>query len=315
MRNDIVTIGETMALLHSQTPGPLAHASALTLGIGGAESNFAVAVRRLGATATWIGRVGSDSLGEKVLRELRAEGLTVHAVVDSDAPTGLMIKERRTPDASRVWYYRTGSAGSRLSPADLPPGVIETAALLHVTGITPALSSSAAATITAAMDRASHAGVPVSFDVNHRSSLWRDRDPTLPYRQLAARSTIVFAGYDEARLIAPGTSDVSELASAIADLGPSQVVIKLGPEGCHALADGVSASSPAVPIDPVDTVGAGDAFVAGYVAEYVAGRDLRARLRTAVTAGAFACLTPGDWEGMPWRREIGLLQASEPVSR
>lgn len=102
MRNDIVTIGETMALLHSQVPGPLAHASALTLGIGGAESNFAVAVRRLGATATWIGRVGSDSLGEKVLRELRAEGLTVHAVVDSDAPTGLMIKERRTPDASRV---------------------------------------------------------------------------------------------------------------------------------------------------------------------------------------------------------------------
>lgn len=155
----------------------------------------------------------------------------------------------------------------------------------------------------------------MSFDVNHRSSLWRDRDPTLPYRQLAARSTIVFAGYDEARLIAPGTSDVSELASAIADLGPSQVVIKLGPEGCYALADGVSASSPAVPIDPVDTVGAGDAFVAGYVAEYVAGRDLRARLRTAVTAGAFACLTPGDWEGMPWRREIGLLQASEPVSR
>lgn len=203
-RGNIVTIGETMALLHSQIPGPLAHADALTLGIGGAESNFAVAVSRLGASATWIGRVGSDSLGERVVRELRAEGLTVHAVVDLDAPTGLMIKERRTSDASRVWYYRAGSAGSHLSPEDLPPNVIETAALLHVTGITPALSTSAAATITTAIDRASHAGVPVSFDINHRSSLWRDRDPAPLYRQLAARSTIVFAGYDEARLIVPG---------------------------------------------------------------------------------------------------------------
>ena len=315
VRNNIVTIGETMALLHSQTPGPLAHASALNLGIGGAESNFAVAVRRLGAAATWIGRIGGDSLGEKVVRELRAEGLTVHAVVDVDAPTGLMIKERRTSDASRVWYYRAGSAGSRLSPADLPPDVIETAALLHVTGITPALSSSAAAAITTAIDRASHAGVPVSFDVNHRSSLWRDRDPTVLYRQLAARSTIVFAGYDEARLIAPDKSGVTDIACAIAELGPSQVVIKLGSEGCYAMADGDSASSAAVPIHPVDTVGAGDAFVAGYVAEYVAGQDLGTRLRTAVTVGAFACLTPGDWEGMPWRRELGLLQASEPVSR
>jgi len=314
-RDNVVTIGETMALLHSQTPGPLAHASALTLGSGGAESNFAVAVHRLGTPVTWIGRIGSDSLGEKVIRELRAEGLTVHAVVDADAPTGLMVKERRTSDASRVWYYRAGSAGSRLSPADVPADVVETAALLHVTGITPALSNSAAAAITTAMDRASGAGVPVSFDVNHRSSLWRGRDPTVLYQRLAARSTIVFAGYDEARLIAPGKSDVSEIASAIADLGPSQVVIKLGSQGCYALADGESACFPAIPIHPIDTVGAGDAFVAGYVVEYVAGHDLGTRLRTAVAVGAFACLTPGDWEGMPWRRELELLQASDPVSR
>ncbi len=315
MPDTIVTIGETMALLHSRTPGPLAHASSLALGVGGAESNFAVAVRRLGTAASWIGRIGADSLGDKVIRELRAEDLTVHAIRDRDAPTGLMIKERRTTDASRVWYYREGSAGSRLSPADLPHRVIETAALLHVTGITPALSESAAAAITTAVHLAVQAGVPVSFDVNHRSSLWRDRNPTTVYRQLAASSTIVFAGYDEARLIVPGLTKVAELADAIADLGPSQVVIKLGAEGCHAVADGTSASLPAVPIDPVDTVGAGDAFVAGYVTEYVAGQDLTTRLRTAVAVGAFACLNPGDWEGMPRREELDLLQSSEPVSR
>ena len=92
----------------------------------------------------------------------------MHAVIDPSAPTGLMIKERRTADATRVWYYRAGSAGSHLSAADLPPGVIESAALLHITGITPALSESAAGAITTAIDRASGAGVPVSFGDHRR---------------------------------------------------------------------------------------------------------------------------------------------------
>jgi 2-dehydro-3-deoxygluconokinase len=304
-----------MALMYSDTPGPLAHADCLKVGIGGAESNFAIALLRLGTPATWIGRVGDDSLGEKVARELRAEGLTVHGITDPTAPTGLMIKERRTADIGRVWYYRAASAGSRLTPDDLPAGVIESAALLHITGITPALSDSAAAAIAEAVDRAGRARVPVSFDVNHRSSLWCGRDATPVYRQLAARSTIVFAGYDEARLIAPEASGVPEVAAAIASLGPSQVVIKLGADGCYALVDGHGVLEPAIPIRPVDTVGAGDAFVAGYVSEYAAGQDASARLKTAVAAGAFACLTHGDWEGMARRSELGLLHASEPVTR
>jgi 2-dehydro-3-deoxygluconokinase len=293
----------------------LAHAHDLTLGIGGAESNFAIAVQRLGTPATWIGRIGNDSLGEKVVRELRSEGLTVHPLTDPTAPTGLMIKERRTAEASRVWYYRSASAGSRLSAEDIPAGVVESAALLHITGITPALSDSAAKAVATAVERASEAGVPVSFDVNHRSALWHDRNATPVYRELAARSTIVFAGYDEARLVAPEASGVADVATAISNLGPSQVIIKLGADGCHALVDGRTTRQPAVPVRPVDTVGAGDAFVAGYVSEYVAGHDVSTRVTTAVTAGAFACLTHGDWEGMPRRSELPLLHASEPVTR
>jgi 2-dehydro-3-deoxygluconokinase len=311
----VVTIGETMALMYSTNPGPLAHAHDMTLGIGGAESNFAIALERLGTRATWIGRIGDDSLGEKVVRELRAEGLAVHAVTDPTAPTGLMIKERRTAEASRVWYYRTASAGSHLASEDIPEGVVESAALLHITGITPALSDSAAKAITTAIDRASQAAVPVSFDVNHRSSLWSDRNPTSVYRELAVRSTIVFAGYDEARLVVPEASGVAEVATAITKLGPSQVIIKLGADGCLALVDGSVVEQSAVPVTPVDTVGAGDAFVAGYVSEYVAEQGISTRLKTAVTAGAFACLTHGDWEGMPRRTELGLLNASEPVTR
>ncbi len=311
----VVTLGETMALLHNDNPGPLAHATELRLGIGGAESNVAIALQRLGTPASWIGRVGADSLGERVLRELRGEGVDIHPIVDPDAATGLMLKERRTADATRVWYYRTGSAGSRLDPADLPAQLISRASLLHVTGITAALSMTAHATVLEAVRLALAANVPISFDVNHRHSLWQGRDPSGIYRELAAVASIVFAGEDEARIIAPDVQDVKELAAAIARLGPTQVVIKLGADGCFALIDGIEYAQPAVPIRVVDTVGAGDAFVAGYLAEFIAGEDVEMRLRTAVATGAFACLTSGDWEGLPRRSELALLAANEPVTR
>ncbi|HEU4808633.1 MAG TPA: sugar kinase [Homoserinimonas sp.] len=311
----VVTLGETMALLHNDTPGRLAHATELRLGVGGAESNVAIALVRLGTPASWIGRVGADSLGERVLRELRAEGVNLHATVDPDAATGLMLKERRTVDAARVWYYRAGSAGSRLRPEDVRASLITRAALLHVTGITAALSPTAHAALLEAIRLAREAGVPVSFDVNHRASLWRGRDAGAVYRELAQAASVVFAGEDEGRLLASAAAGASALAASIARLGPTQVIIKMGAAGCLALIDGVEYTQAAVPVRVVDTVGAGDAFVAGYLAELVTGRDAPARLRTAVTTGAFACSTAGDWEGLPRREDLALLTAGEPVTR
>jgi 2-dehydro-3-deoxygluconokinase len=313
----VVTLGETMALLRAETAAPLAHVHQLALGIGGAESNVAIALARLGTPSAWVGRVGNDGLGELVLRELRAEGLEVHGVLDADGATGLMIKERRTSDTVKVWYYRSDSAGSRLCPADVTPGLVENATVLHVTGISLALSDSAREAVMMSVARARTAGVPVSFDVNHRSSLWGERDAAVAYRTLAASATVVFAGEDEARVLLgdDGTRSVSELARGIAELGPTQVVIKLGPDGCHALVDGVEYGQAAVSIRAVDTVGAGDAFVAGYLAELVAGLPVAERLITGVTTGAFACLTAGDWEGMPRRPELSLLGRADPVTR
>jgi len=313
----VVTLGETMALLRAEDTGSLAHVDRLRVGVGGAESNVAIALARLGTDVTWLGRVGADGLGARVIRELRGEGVDVVAVVDDTAPTGLMLKERRTDDITRVLYYRAGSAGSRLSATDLPAAHIDTASLLHVSGITPALSSTASDAVFAALDIATASGIPVSFDVNHRASLWRDRDAAEVYRRIAARSAIVFAGLDEARLLlGQDASAAPAAARAIAELGPAQVVIKLGADGCVALIDGVLHEVPARPVRVVDTVGAGDAFVAGYLAELLAGLPAEARLATAVTTGAFACLSAGDWEGYPRRDEFGLLDpASDPVVR
>ena len=308
----VVTLGETMALMAPEATGPLFHTPLLRLGIGGAESNVAIGLQRLGTAAAWIGRVGRDSLGDVVVRELTAEGLDVHVVRDGNAPTGLMIKERRTPSNQRVWYYRSGSAGSRLTPDDLPLGLIEAAEVLHLSGITPALSPTAAATVEESICRAKAGGTLVSFDVNYRRALWSPDAAAAAGRKLLAQADIVFAGEDEAAmLVGPGAA--GDLAERLRELGPAQVVVKRGGRGATAIVEDHRYQQPAISVAVVDTVGAGDAFVAGYLHHFIAGASAPARLLGAVKNAAFVCLSPGDWEGLPRPEDLDLLSDAEAV--
>jgi 2-dehydro-3-deoxygluconokinase len=310
----VVTLGETMGLLRAASIGSLEHVSDFQLHIGGAESNVAIGVARLGRPAVWMGRVGDDGVGRRVLRELRAEGVSAGAVVDPEARTGLMLKETPTSGRTRVSYYRAGSAGSRIGIDDLDFDAIESAGVLHVTGITLALSESAEQAVFAAIGAAVAAEVPVSFDVNHRPALWGDRDPSPLYRRVAERSTIVFAGADEAELLV-GSGSPEQLAARIADLGPAQAIVKLGEDGCVASIDGEALSAPAEKITPLDTVGAGDAFVAGYLVALLDGLAPADRLRQGARCGAFACLGPGDWESLPRRADLDAFGSGDPVIR
>jgi 2-dehydro-3-deoxygluconokinase len=312
----LVTLGETMGLLRATSTGSLEHVSDFALHIGGAESNVAIGVARLGLESAWMGRIGDDGIGRRVVRELRAEGVRVSAVVDAEARTGLMLKETPRAGSTRVLYYRASSAGSRLSPADLDLELVARAGVLHLTGITPALSGSAAAAVEAALTAAATAGVPVSFDVNHRATLWGDRDPRAAYLRVAGRAQIVFAGEDEAALLV-GPGDPATLAARLVALGPRQAVVKLGEHGCVASIEGEIVAVPAIPIVTLDTVGAGDAFVAGYLAGLLEGLAPVERLAQAVRCGAFACLGPGDWESLPRRDELEVLGpgGADPVTR
>lgn len=309
----LVTLGETMGLLAAEQPGPLSAARSMRLGVAGSESNVAIGARRLGCPATWIGRVGDDAVGDMVLRELRAEQVVCAAPRDS-AATGLMLKHRRTVDLTRVSYYRAGSAGSRLRPADIPRDAVAAASVLHVTGITLALGPDPAAAVRAAVDIAREAGATVSLDVNYRAALWDRPSAGAALRELLAAVDIVFASVDEARLMVAGDTP-RQLAERLADAGPSQAVIKLGEAGSHALIDGVAYDTPALQVGVADPVGAGDAFVAGYLADLVAGRPSAERLATATAAAAFTVATAGDWEGLPLRAELPLIEPSDNVLR
>ncbi|GEB45377.1 ribokinase [Microbacterium testaceum] len=307
----VVTLGETMALARTTEIGSLRHAAGLALGIGGAESNVAVGLRRLGVDVSWLGRVGDDPLGERIARELRAEGLDVRAIVDGGAPTGLMLKERPSAASTAVHYYRRGSAGSRLSPSDVPPEWIEEADLLHVTGITPLLSDTARAMVLTAVERANGAGITVSFDVNYRSALASPAVAGPILREIAERATIVFGGLEEFALMTP------DAAESLLDAGVAHVVVKRGPDGAAVVTADGSTEAPGFAIDPLDTVGAGDAFVSGYLSAHLDGLDIAAALVRANACGAMACLVPGDWEAAPTRRDLErfLAGGGDPVRR
>ena len=309
----LVTLGETLGLLVAGEPGPLAHVHTLRLRMAGAESNVAIGARRLGVESTWIGRLGRDGVGDLIERELRAEGVQTRISRD-DVPTGLMLKTARTSDLTQVSYYRTGSAGSRLTGADVDEATVAAAQVLHVTGITPALGTGPAAAVRKAIEVARAHQVIVSVDLNYRSALWDEVTAGPVLRELVELSDVLFAGAEEAGLIvAPGRPE--RLARELAGIGPTQVIIKLGHLGSVALIDEQLHTCGVVPVRVADPVGAGDAFVAGYLSELIAGEPAETRLATASATGAFAVTASGDWEGMPRRHELALLHGTDNVIR
>ncbi len=312
---DVVTLGETMGLVSPTAAGPLQRGATMTLSFGGSESNVAIGLARLGVEVAWVGRLGTDALGNLIGREMAAEGVRLVLPRDAEAPNGLMLKERRASVLTNVWYYRNASAGSRLSAGDVPQDLIRTAKVLHVSGITPALSPTATDAIECAIAAAREAGVLVSFDVNFRRRLWEHHRASEQLRTYLKCADLVFAGLEEAELFVPGVSDSVALASRLCEFGPRQAVIKMGAAGCVAVVDDHPYRQEALKVEVIDSVGAGDAFVAGYLAAQLSGADVPRRLETGARLGAFACTTNGDWEGLPSREDLALLDRDESVSR
>jgi 2-dehydro-3-deoxygluconokinase len=307
----VVTIGETMALLTAPNKG-LHSGSCLPIGIGGAESNVAIGLARLGVPSTWISRLGADSFGALITRELRAEGVRVIAQQDPAAPTGMMVKEHRDGTPWRVRYYRSNSAAAQLTPADLDETAIGEASVLHLTGITPALGPGPLLTIQRAIAIARAAGTLVSLDVNYRSTLWPPAEAATVLSGLICGVDLLYAGPEESALLlgldqpsrSPSFEDGEDLAHGLAKLGPSTVVVKLGALGSIAVQGEQTFRAPTQPITVVDAVGAGDAFVAGYLSELVTGAAVGECLRMGNILGGAVCQQPGDWEGLPTRDEL-----------
>jgi len=309
---DVVTLGETMALFAPREVGPLRYVSDFRLKFGGAETNFATALVRLGISAGWISRLGADELGAFIAHNLRGEGVDVSRVVhDKDAPTALYVKELSAVGDTTVYYYRRGSAASRLAPEDLDAGYVTGARWLHVTGITPALSDSCRATVERAVEMARDAGLEVSFDPNLRLKLWtveRAREVLFP---ILRRSTVLLGGMEEYTALL-NLTDANKAADWGLEQGVKVAVVKLGADGALiATPEERRVVSPFPVPRVVDPVGAGDGFDAGFVAGQLMGWDLWESGRLGNVVGAHAIMVNGDYEGYPTLSEARAYMAGE----
>ncbi|MEV8375708.1 sugar kinase [Kribbella sp. NPDC056861] len=304
---DVLTFGEAMVSLRS--PRPLRLGGDVHLSVAGSESNVAIGLARLGHTAAWLGAVGNDEPGRLIQRTLRAENVdTRHLRFTDDSFTGFIAFDQPAHDITRVSYHRQGSAGSTLtaaecvaaligaSPADLPR-------ILHVTGITPALSETARAATHAAVQAASSAGIQVSLDINYRARLWPRTEAAAVLRELLPHLTTIFASDDELDILTDAPDPIVDLLTGTA----TEVVITAGSKGAWTHTTKGTTHQPALQVSVVDSIGAGDAFVSGYLSATLDNLPTEARLTRATTSGAFCVGAHGDWESLPTREDLTLL--------
>lgn len=296
---EVVLLGEALVAFLAADALPLRDATTFRRTVVGSELNVASGLARLGHDVLFCGRTGTDALGEVVLDAVRGRGVRP-ALVTDPAPTGILVRDVSASRPVQVDYARAGSAGSRLTVQDLPHGALAGTRVLHLSGITASLSTSAHEACAAAVEQVRQHGGIVSFDPNLRRRLmdatW-SRSTMLP---LVARSTILLAGLDELAWLS-GLDEPAAGAAWALDQGVELVVVKDGARGAWARDRVDGWSVPARPVTAVDPVGAGDAFAAGLLSALLRDADLAQALTEAAAVAALVVGTPGDVEGLPDR--------------
>ncbi|MEK2478377.1 MULTISPECIES: sugar kinase [Streptomyces] len=325
---DVVCLGESMVTFLPTAPGPLADVPAFERAIGGAESNVACALARAGHPTRWISRVGADGFGDHLVREIAGYGVDTRAVRrDPLRPTGIYFRTAgdRATAAHEVAYYRAGSAASAMAPATIDLTAVRSGRVLHLSGITAALSADCLGLLRVLMARAPHAhGDPpagatrplVSFDVNYRPHLWSGTQGPRVLLDLARTADVVFVGADEAQA-AWGLPDPRAVRAALPE--PETLVVKLGAAGALVFRRAPGAADrdeaptgtlvPAPTVDVVAAVGAGDAFAAGFLSAALRGLPLPTRVRHGHLWAAAALTVPGDLAAPPVRALADRLAA------
>ncbi|MFN8573900.1 MAG: sugar kinase [Gemmatimonadaceae bacterium] len=292
----VLTLGETMVLFDPATDGPPVSGASYTLRFAGAESNFAIALSRLGIRTRWISRLGTDLASDHILAVLAAEGVDIRWVRrDQHAGSGAFMKIR-THDTTQVQYFRKGSAASRLTIGDVPDESFDGVRVVHLTGITPALSESAGRLVEDVADRARARDIAVTFDANYRPALWPSAQDARRWQErLLPLTAWYFCGKDEGRLLWD-IDDPYDLHMHLRDAGARGVVIRWGTHG--ALVNGTWVVPPRL-VQVRDEVGAGDAFDAGFVFAWLASAPPAVCAHAGHVIAAHAIQGTGDWETLP----------------
>ena len=301
----VACVGETMVSFIPSDGAGLDATEHLGLNTAGAESNVAMYLADHGIDARWVSRLGDDAFGRRVLHHVRSAGVDTSAVrTDPTRPTGLLFKDpAKNGSGTKVSYYRHGSAASAMGRCVLDEEVMRTADLWHFTGITPALSTSCRELVEAALT--SERSAEFSFDVNYRPAVWRE-PPGALLRRLAQAADIVFVGLDEAQALwGDDVRDPDDVRTLLPT--PRIVVVKDGANAATAFHADSRTTVPALAVNVVEPVGAGDAFAAGFLAGTLRGESPERCLRRGHVTAASALSVTGDHGPLPDAATIAKL--------
>jgi len=315
MSADVVTFGESMALFMPASSRGIERGSLMEQSFGGAESNVAIGLARLGHRVGWFGKLGNDPLGNMILKSIRGEGVDVSRAKQSDdGPTGLMLRQELNGKTS-VYYYRRFSAMSTMKPSELDAEYIASAKILHITGITPALSMECRETVLEAIRIARRNGVKVCFDPNLRLKLWSVAEARETLLPLAEQVDYFLPGLDELQLLYE-TQDFAVIAERLHALKAVSVV-KGGNDETLLLENGAVTAVPYFKVERViDTVGAGDGFCAGFISGLLQGLSHPEAVKRGNLLGSMVVQAVGDWEGLPTRQEVeAALENKQHIER
>lgn len=292
--HDLVGIGEVLLRLSIPSPARFETGRQLDVQIGGAEANVVAACARLGLRAAWISALPDNPWGERIRRELAGHGVDCAYVrVIPDTRMGVYFLEYGVaPRPTRVLYDRRDSAFTRLTPETIDWEPVRRARLVHVSGITPALGDSARRIV----ERALREAAAVSFDVNYRAALWPPEAARAFAEQVMPHARYVFLGQAEAETVFKLTGSPEATVEALSRLAPKATVTLLqGQEGSTVLDGGrIWRPSRRHAVQVVDPIGAGDAYVAGFLWATLQGRRLQDTVDTAAAVAALKCSTWGD---------------------
>ncbi|GAA2878132.1 sugar kinase [Streptosporangium fragile] len=300
---DVVGVGEAMVLMQA---ADLSADDRFEVHVAGAELNVCAAVARLGLAAGFASRIGADPHGERVRRAAEALGVGTSLLnTDPARRTGVFFKEIRADGARRVHYYRDGSAASAMDASDAAAILAAAPRAIVVSGITAALGDGPAE-LVGTLCRAS--GALVVLDPNLRPALPApDLLPLLPHTGL------LVLGQDESAALL-GETDPGRVFAAAAEAGAGEVVLKGGPDGVwFAGPDGRPRHLPSAARAVRDPVGAGDAFLGGYLAARLSGGSPEGAATLGTLLAARVVEVPGDTAGLPPAAEARALLA-RPVT-
>lgn len=272
-------------------------------GIGGDVSNVAIAAARQGARVAMLTQLGNDPFGVMIRETWRSEGINDKYVATHDeAATGIYFITHND-DAHQFEYRRAGSAAARMRPEDLPDAALKGVQFLHLSGISQAISGSASATASAAIDQMRRYGGKVSYDTNLRLKLWPLERARKVIHDTVARANIVLPGYDDARQLT-GIDRPEDILSYYRNLGPEIVALTMGDNGVLVSFQDNVQHLPSPKVEAVDASGAGDCFDGAFLSRLIEGKTVTEAAAYATAAAALSVTGYGATKPIPTREAV-----------